>query len=197
MLKSLNKPKARRKIEIVSLIDMIFILLIFFIALSSLIEPNPSKFLRSFNIPAPKDELGSPTQLMIQVLDNGQYFILNESAFRRIRSLLGRPPESIMRRLIQEFTVDRDGLDLRLESIFNRARMDNRKYFITIRIPDEAIYGNVVALVNHIAGHINVSYCIVGGSIDQLESGIRISRPRQITLADGSTQTVCQIDLLK
>ena len=72
-----KKRRPKERVELVSLIDMVFILLVFFLVTSFVIRMPIQE--RSVSIPTPENKLGR-AQIVIQYIDEERVFWLDEQA---------------------------------------------------------------------------------------------------------------------
>ena len=134
-----DKKTPKERIELVSLIDMVFILLVFFLVTSFAIRLPLQE--RSLSIPTPDNRLGR-AQIMIQFIDENRVFWLDEDATElvgEIEDSLGylsqdRLKSRIISGLIRRNTISVERLDEELEHLRERAEQDTfARYFVMVR----------------------------------------------------------------
>ncbi len=172
-----------RKLQMVSLIDLIFILLIFFIISSILIRMTDGE--AQLYLPTPKNEPGE-TQVMIQIIDADSYVWLDHTA---IDTLL-HYSENGTRRLSTEakvdLLVDKMSLDSRrLGQRIERLKQEvNAKpdldFFVLVRCPDELPYYFATNVVEKLVDSPHFQYGCVGGSIADLRASSDIFIERNV-----------------
>lgn len=178
------KPKKDQphKLELVSLIDMIFILLVFFLVTSFVIRMPLQE--RNLYVPTPKNEQGR-AQIVIQILSSDSSLWIDESASElvsRIEEDYGylseeRLKQRILDRLIHDNRISNTEMNERLDRLCKRADQNPQaNYFILIRCPNEIPYSMVVDLIAriHNTAYRNVRYGCVGGTLDDLRNCRRI-----------------------
>ncbi|TDI85356.1 MAG: hypothetical protein E2O78_04695, partial [Caldithrix sp.] len=111
--------QAHRKIQLVSLIDLIFILLIFFIISSVMIKLTRAE--AKLYIPTPKNEPGE-AQILIQIIDQDRYLWIDHSAIDTLnqRSYKLRRPlrqEEKVDLLLRRMTINSEELKRRLTGL--------------------------------------------------------------------------------
>lgn len=176
-----------RRIQLVSLIDLIFILLIFFIIASILIKVTRGE--ARLYVPLPENEAGE-AQLLIQILGPDSFLWLDHTAIDTLnaysRRLKLRPSaESKVNLLLAKMVVDSKGLNDRIERLALEAgsRRQNT-YFVVIRCPDEEPYYYATNIIQKLAPVPNVEYGCVAGSIDDLKRSARIKIEANVLTID-------------
>ena len=141
-----NKDISQGKIELVSLIDMIFILLVFFLVTSFVIRTPFQE--RALNIPIPENVLGR-AQIVIQIIDSDRVFWLDEEASSVVdeveREYGYLSSENLTRRivsvLIDRNSISYDALNEKIDALREKANGDPfSKYFVLVRCPNEIPY---------------------------------------------------------
>jgi len=157
-----------KNIELTSLIDMIFILFIFFLVSSYMIQ-TPSQE-RGLFIPAPKNEPGT-AQILIQIVDSNTIFWFDKSDYKYIRNniISGLSTQDIMYRLFNRNSISIQGLDNEIDNLKSIVKQNPEEhYFILIRSPNNLACGTVMDIIAKIAGHTNIEYGCVGGSVNEI-----------------------------
>jgi len=176
-----------RRIQLVSLIDLIFILLIFFIITSILIKVTRGE--ARLYVPLPKNEAGE-AQLLIQILGPDSFLWLDHTAIDTLytygRRLKLRPsPESKINLLLARMVVDSRGLNDRIERLALEAgRQRQKTYFAVIRCPEEQPYYYATDIIQKLAPVPNVEYGCVAGSIEDLKRGSNIKLEANVLTID-------------
>ncbi|MBN1783187.1 biopolymer transporter ExbD [bacterium] len=169
-----KKYSAKQPPELVSLIDMIFILLVFFLVTSFAIKMPLQE--RSLLVPTPENKPGR-AQIFIQFLDEDHLFWLDESANRDVETwdrelfyMLGdQKNREIIQRLIRKNQMPSGDFYGKLRLFVQHAKMQrNRTFFIVIRCPDHVPYVAVMKVLSILSQADNVEYGCLGGSIDDL-----------------------------
>lgn len=176
-------PRNKEQIELVSLIDMIFILLVFFLVTSFVIRLPMQE--RSLYVPTPENQTGR-AQILIQLLDDERVFWLDEQASSIVEQAEAdygylspeRLRDRIVIQLIDRYTLSYDELESRLETLRDRANADpNARFFVLIRCPDALPYYRVVNILTFLseARYRNLKYGCVGGTLDDIRSCRRVT----------------------
>jgi biopolymer transport protein ExbD len=176
------KNRHKEKIELVSLIDMIFILLVFFLVTSFVIKMNLQE--RSLYVPTPKNVLGR-AQYLIQFIDESRIFWLDEEA----SSVVANVEENygylsdvalrdrIISELISENRISIDQLGQKIDLLIRSANQDPfTNYFILIRCPNDLPYYHVIHVIEKLSNtqYRNIKYGAVGGTFDDIRFCKRI-----------------------
>jgi biopolymer transport protein ExbD len=172
----------KEKIELVSLIDMIFILLVFFLVTSFVIKLNLQE--RSLYVPTPKNVLGR-AQLLIQFVDENRIFWLDEEASTVVESIeenYGYLSDASLRdRILSNLTsnniISLNQMDSKINHLISAANQDPfTNYFILIRCPNELPYFHVIDVIEKLSStkYRNIKYGCVGGTFDDIRYCKRI-----------------------
>jgi biopolymer transport protein ExbD len=181
-------------IELISLMDMTFILLIFFLVTSLNVKTLPLRE-RSLQIPTPENKPGR-AQIVIQIIDENQLIWLDESANADVTAwdkelfylLSDQKNREIVQRLIQKNTMDNAAFDLKMRGFIHEAKMNrNKTYFTVIRCPDQIPYTAVMKIISDLSQADNVEYGCLGGSADDFFES-------KITTGTYQGKTVLKID---
>lgn len=189
------------KVELVSLIDMIFILLVFFLVTSFVIHMPLQE--RKLSIPTPKNELGR-AQIVIQFINEDQVLWLDPSSADYVEQLeneygyLGLKDlnRTILNQLIDRYTISAGYLSRKIQELKARAvQMPTENHFVLIRCPNHLPYYRVIQTIAALADPEigNISYGCIGGNIQQIRECKRISTVKQ-TDARGKLQKNILID---
>lgn len=167
-----------RKIQLVSLIDLIFILLIFFIMTSVLIKISKGE--AKLYIPTPKNEPGE-AQVLIQILDEDSYLWIDHTAIDTLYRYRSRLTDYDNVRakvdlLLDKLLVDTVGLNERLEGLESASsRRLNKEYFILIRCPDNLPFHYATEIVEKLVGNPTFEYGCVSGTVADLRESQNFS----------------------
>lgn len=176
------KNRHKEKIELVSLIDMIFILLVFFLMTSFVIKMNLQE--RSLYVPTPKNVLGR-TQFLVQFVNEDQVFWLDEQASAVVTTIEenygylddASIRDMILSQILSKNIISMDQLDGKIEHLVSSANQDPfTNYFILIRCPNDLPYYHVVNVIERISNtqYRNIKYGCVGGTLDDIRNCKRI-----------------------
>lgn len=164
----------RENVELVSLIDMIFILLVFFLVTSFAIKMPLQE--RSLMVPTPENKPGR-AQIFIQIIDETKLVWFDETANRDVeawdRELFYLLPDQknreIIKRLIQKNSMETGDFQLKLNHFIETARLNrNRTYFIVIRCPGHVPYVMVMKILSSLSQADNIEYGCLGGDVQDL-----------------------------
>jgi biopolymer transport protein ExbD len=175
-----RKPKER--IELVSLIDMVFILLVFFMVTSFAIRMPMEE--RGLSIPAPENALGR-AQIVIQFIDENDIFWMDEtsaSVVEEIEQYFGylspeRLKNKIINDLIAQNRVSLQVLNEKINNLRMRAAQDPfARFFVLIRCPNHIPYFQVIDVITKLSDtpYRNIRYGCVGGTLNQIRECRRI-----------------------
>lgn len=160
-----------RKIQMTSLIDLIFILLIFFVISSILIKLTTGE--SKLYIPTPKNEPGE-AQILIQILDGEHYLWVDHTAMDTLRFYDQRRQSSSTNHdkvnlLLSKMTLSSAQVEQRLEDLRNSSdgRL-NKDYFILIRCPEDQPYYLVTDMIEKMLDAPNLEYGCVAGTVDDI-----------------------------
>ena len=178
--KRIKKPK--QSIELVSLIDMIFILLVFFLVTSFVIRMPLQE--RGLFLPTPKNTLGR-AQIVLQMIDEEQAFWLDESVSSIVESVeqnygylsQERLKSIIFEQLIDDCTHNEEDILSKLYDLRDKADARPReKYFVLIRCPNEIPYYRVLDFIAILSDskYRNIKYGCTAGTLDQIQNCKRI-----------------------
>lgn len=176
------KKKSRERVELVSLIDMIFLLLVFFLVTSYVIRMPLQE--RGMYIPTPKYDIGR-AQIVIQFVDEGRVFWLDEDASSVVSDFEqnygyvsdSRLTEMILDALISQNIISLEDLDLKLQALRQKADSNpNGRFFVLIRCPDEIPFHRIVSVIARLTDstYRNIRYGCLGGTLEQIRSCRRI-----------------------
>lgn len=184
-----KKQKAgRRKIELISLIDVVFLLLLFFLITSFVIQLSKQE--QKLDIPTPENRRGR-TQILIQLLKGKNFFWIDENSaavVQKIREENSYLPANllnakILNKLLSTNIFSETDFRAKLQELIRKTDEDPRaKYFVLIRCPNEIPYFRVVNIIKALSGskYGNIKYGCVGGSIAQIGNCIRIETVREL-----------------
>lgn len=162
-----------RRIQMTSLIDLIFILLIFFVISSILIKLTTGE--SKLYVPTPKNEPGE-AQILIQILDGGHYLWLDHTAIDTLRFYsqhrqLPSANNYNVDLLLSKMTLNSEQVDQRLDDLKNAsAGRLNKDYFVLIRCPEEQPYYLATNIIEKMLDAPNLEYGCVAGTIDDIRA---------------------------
>ncbi|MBN2103100.1 biopolymer transporter ExbD [bacterium] len=169
-----KKSFKRDAVELVSLIDMIFILLVFFLVTSFAIKMPLQE--RSLMVPTPENKPGR-AQIFIQIVNENEVFWLDQSANRDVKAwdqelfyLLGdQKNREIISRLVRRNTLSPGALQQKLSRFVSNAQLHrNRTYFTVVRCPDNMPYVIVMKILSSLSQADNIEYGCLGGTLQDL-----------------------------
>lgn len=177
------KKRQKQKVELISLIDMIFILLVFFLLTSFVIRISFEE--RGLYVPIPENTVGR-AQIMIQFIDEKHVFWLDEdgaSIVEEIEENFGylsssRLRDRIITELINRNVIPSNQLETRFDQLCTRANENpHTKFFILIRCPNELPYYRAVEVIARISdtAYRNIKYGCVGGTLEQIRQCKNVS----------------------
>ena len=166
----------KENVELVSLIDMIFILLVFFLVTSYVIRTPLEE--RSLYIPTPENTLGR-TQILIQILDGEKVFWLDETASAVVSSIEEEfgflSPDGLRARILNTLAENNlytnEQLQKAMEGLKQRAKNDpTARFFVLIRCPDEVAYSSVLPIIATLMDtpYRNIRYGCVAGKLGDI-----------------------------
>jgi biopolymer transport protein ExbD len=187
----------KKEIQLVSCMDMIFNLLLFFLVTSNI--ATNAKLEKRFIFPIPKYDLGS-AEIFIQWIDDRSVFWIDQTASVQVQRVLDQysymSPEEQNRETVALLKIQNklnaDQLDLRLQSVIHEADANpGRKYFALLRCPNEVPYDRVIEAVARLSctKYGNVEYGCVGGSLTDLRMSVL-----EKTDSDGNLRRLIRID---
>jgi biopolymer transport protein ExbD len=165
-----KRQKARNRMaELISLIDVVFLLLIFFLVTSLFIPPSSIEY--KLHVPTPDNRPGKEAQILIQLLGEGRYLWIDEHSVDVIERAAGGGTSGIKRGLLRSGTINDSQLQSRLEALLRKAgRNAQANYFVVVRCPNEIPYFRVINIINTLlnSGRENIKCGCVGGSIEDI-----------------------------
>lgn len=169
-----------RRTQLHSLIDMAFILLLFFLVTSMLAKMGGSE--QKLAIPTPKNEPGR-AQVVIQIIDENRFWYLGEAARQAALEILQNTflsDAAIKEEIIKSFRnleCDRSRLLSNIEALkAEAAQHSSNQYFVVIRCPDELPYGVVMDIIQALSGDANIRFGCVGGVLSDITQARRFSK---------------------
>jgi len=196
-----NIKRTKEKVELISLIDMLFILLVFFLVTSFVIRLPLQE--RSISIPTPENRPGR-AQIVIQLIDGNTVFWLDETASAEVRNIenrMGYMSRSrlntyIVGKLVQKYTIPYQEFTEKLGNLVHTAdKNPDHQYFVMIRSPDALPYVHVVNVISRLTktSYNNINFGCVGGSLKDIRDCNSI---RTVTEVDsyGNRRNNIQID---
>lgn len=195
--KRAKRPK--RDIQFVSFMDMIFILLIFYLVTSYVAQAKFKE--KKLSFPTPRYELGR-AEIFIQWINPNQIFWIDQTSAETVQRLLNRfsylSPDEQMQRVTEELRAhnvfDSRAFRNRLNDLVAQAnRNPQRVYRVILRCPNELEYFYVMDAVSILFNtqYENIKYGTIGGSFDNIRVRLVDSTDKQ-----GNVREVIQIDFL-
>ncbi|MCG8608613.1 biopolymer transporter ExbD [bacterium] len=166
-----KKPHDNRKIQMVSLIDLIFMLLLFFIITSVMIKLTRGE--SKLYIPTPKNEPGE-AQILIQILDQNRYLWLDHTAIDTLYTYardLKNPndPQAKIDLLVDKVALSGPAFFSRLQDLVESTKTKRKKdYFVLIRCPNAMPYHYATNIIEKLAESPYFEYGCVSGSLEEL-----------------------------
>jgi len=163
----------RRKLQMVSLIDLIFILLIFFIITSILVRMSDGE--SRLYLPTPKNEPGE-AQILIQIIDDDQYVWLDHTAIDTLYHYTDGGNVHLatadkLSMLLDKMRVNESELNRRIELLKqDKLTTSVSGYFVLVRCPQELPYYYATDILEKVADLPNFEYGCVGGSLAELQN---------------------------
>ncbi len=166
-----------RRLPLVSLIDLIFILLVFFIVSSVMIRLTRGE--SKLYIPTPKNEPGE-AQILIQIIDDENYLWLDHTAIDtlyRYSFLLRNPNDAAAKidLLAQRMTLNPEALWERLARLKGSLSGGVKKeYFVLIRCPEYVPYFYVTRIIEKLVDNPYLEFGCVAGDIEDIRSSKKL-----------------------
>jgi biopolymer transport protein ExbD len=183
-----------RQLGLISLMDVVFILLIFFLV-SVFFASRPNEERKLF-IPTPKNEAGS-AQVLIQLIDDDSFFFVDPQVTEKlvvdITAIDARGGMSASQRLAAKRNIlttqgtfsmrnRRTGGNQLIEKVNSLVDYADahpeEAYFVMIRCPGELPYSRVIAIIQLLSQstYKNIQYGCVRGTIEDIQQSRRIER---------------------
>jgi biopolymer transport protein ExbD len=180
--------------QLISLMDVVFILLIFFLV-SIFFASLPNEE-RKLLVPTPKNEEGY-AQVLIQLVDDRRFFYVDPSITQglvneitqvdRLSGLsrnqkLQRKKEILFRRCLFTASDEEEYRKLLEERISGLLQLANshpeQNYFVMIRCPDDIEYARVIEIIQMLTGSKfrNIQYGLVGGTLEDIRNSKSIRK---------------------
>jgi biopolymer transport protein ExbD len=187
----------KKEIQLVSCMDMIFNLLLFFLVTSNI--ATNAKLEKRFVFPTPKYDLGS-AEIFIQWIDDKSVFWVDQAASSQVQRVLDQysymTPEEQNRETVALLKIQNqlntDQFDRKLQAVIETADANpGKKYFALLRCPNEVPYDRVIDAVARLSGakYGNVEYGCVGGSLSEMRMSVL-----ERTDEDGNIRRLIRID---
>lgn len=166
----------RKKPQMLSLIDMAFILLLFFLVTSMVAQMTREE--QKLAVPTPENKPGR-AQILVQFVDENGFLFLDKSATAivgQVQNNFGYKSQQwqqqrIVSRLMDDRYFTKTQLLARLKELkMNAANHPEENYFVLIRCPDEIAYYHVIEIIQAVSGLSNINYGCVGGSIEDIQN---------------------------
>ncbi len=162
-----------RKPQLHSLIDMAFILLLFFLVTSMLANMGGTE--QKLALPTPINRPGE-AQIVIQIVDQDRFWFLGNDVRNMAVNVLQLPYSETDKKnqildIFRKSSCNMASLDDRLNRLKKEAAENpSRQYFVLIRCPDEMPYGLVMEILNKLMDRPNIQYGCAGGSVKDFEN---------------------------
>ena len=177
-----RKFKQKESVELVSMIDMIFILLVFFLVTSFVIRTPFQE--RGMYVPTPENSLGR-AQIVIQFIDADRFFWLDESASAIVTDIENnfgylspsRLRDKMISELLNQNIFSFNQLEEKLTQLRRQADQNPfTKFFVLIRCPNEIPYFYIIQVMARLSdtSYRNIKYGCVGGTLHQIRQCRRI-----------------------
>lgn len=185
MKNGLYTTNQHRKPQLHSLIDMAFLLLLFFATLMIFISQAGHEQIISLNTPENKE---GEAQIVIQIIDENTFWFLGDWAREEaIKVLALSLNQDYARQLIYNEVFQNKNckcnfyqLQRHIKGIKEKALQDQtQNYFILIRCPNHLPYEIVIKIIQEISGLENLKYGCVGGSPEELQNAKFFSKRDQ------------------
>ncbi len=179
-----KQQEERKKMELTSLIDMVFILLVFFLVTVTVVQLTVKE--QKLPVPTPISEPGR-AQILIQLLDDGRFLWIDEQATSVVSKIMNRiernfsylsPREletkktkTALNAILNRNIFPKDRLEKKLDQLIAKANKEpSSQYFILLRVPDSVPYYHIIDIIQKLsqARFHNISYGCIGGSIEQI-----------------------------
>ncbi|MBC8185180.1 biopolymer transporter ExbD [candidate division KSB1 bacterium] len=169
----------KRKMQLISLMDMVFILLLFFLV--TMVVAQLSKAEQKLYIPTPKNNERGRTQILIQLLEGKSILWLDRNSTPIVEKVMHEQSyklpnelrQEILNTLLQQCVIAEYELKAKLSQLVSNANLKpNHQYFVLIRCPDIEPYSRTVKIISALAKakYKNIKYGCVGGSINQIRN---------------------------
>ncbi len=166
----------RKKPQMMSLIDMAFILLLFFLVTSMVAQMTKEE--QKLAIPTPENKPGR-AQILVQFVDENGFLYLDQTATSIVEQVQNNfgfksrqwQQQRIVSTLMNDRYFSKTQLLSRLKELkMNASNHPEENYFVLIRCPDEIAYYHVIEIIQAVSGLSNINYGCVGGSIDDIRN---------------------------
>lgn len=189
-----SKNETKKKMQLISLMDVVFILLIFFLV-SIFFASLPNEERKLF-IPTPKNEPGF-AQVLVQLVDENSFFyidpLVTEQLVRDITQIDNRTFMNASQRLqqkkqliLKKNTYSTYGSDGQVNNLFQKLNdlvkhadtHPAEKYFVMIRCPDDMPYSSVIDVIQilSVTKYKNIEYGCIGGTLDEIRNSQSIEK---------------------
>jgi biopolymer transport protein ExbD len=178
----------RNQLELVSFIDMIFILLVFFLLTNFAVNTTFEE--KRMFIPTPKNELGR-SQIVLQMMEQDQCLWLDETASNAVSDIENQYsylPTDQLTKIVIDALIERNILshaemNRKISGIVEMANLNPQAaYFVLIRVPGDMPYFKVLDIIASLTQnqYQNIRYGCISGTLDQL----RLSREIKTVLVE-------------
>lgn len=176
------RKKPKEQLELVSLIDMILILLVFFLVTSFVMQLKYHE--KGLYMPTPENKPGR-AQIVLQLMENQRFFWLDETAtdaIKELRTTYGFLPEPgrsrrVFSKLTEANVFTASALYPKIEALKSRAQeKPEATFFVLIRCPNALPYARVIDVIARLTenGLPNIRYGCIGGEMAELMALKRI-----------------------
>ncbi len=168
--------------ELVSFIDMIFILLVFFLLTNFSVSTSMEE--KELFIPTPENVVGR-SQIVLQMIDQNRVLWLDEKASQIVSDVENQfgylSPQALneanITALVEKSSVTKQQLQMQLQFLVQQANQNPQAiYFVLIRVPNEMPYYIVVDVISTLstAQFQNIKYGCIAGTLDELKQAREI-----------------------
>lgn len=170
----------KQKPQLHSLVDLAFILLLFFLVTSMMVQLAEKE--QKLSLPTPENKPGR-AQILVQLVDANQFIFLDQSAnsiVQQVNNNYGFRSEEwrrqeIIRMMMSKMLLTRTQVLEKLAALRDRAAaIPEEINFVLIRCPDELPYYHVIDIIQAVSGLPNIQYGCTGGSPDDIRNARRI-----------------------
>ena len=187
----------KKEVQLVSLMDMIFNLLLFFLVTSYMAANVKTE--KRFIFPTPKHDLGT-AEIFVQWIDEQSVFWIDQSVSSEAQRILDQysylapqdQSHSAIETLKRRNTLSLKQMGERILSLVGQADTEpGKKYFVLLRCPNEIPFSRVMEAVALLSNgkYNNIEYGTVGGTIEQMRFGVL-----ENTDENGNLKRIIKID---
>jgi len=165
---------ANKKLQFVSLIDLIFILLIFFIITSIMIRLSKGE--AKLYVPTPKNEPGE-AQIFVQIMDADHYLWIDHTVIDTLNEYSYKLPNPVstaykLKLIMDKMAVDTETLAGKIDALKKQVGSHpNEDYYVLIRCPEDKPYYLATNIIEQLIDTPYLDYGCVAGSVEDMKSG--------------------------